>query len=71
MAMSRGFYAIGVYKPKKEVNIGTLWRTANILGASLIFTAGVSAYMVALSDGVNVVGDQVALPVLSFFNTQL
>ena len=41
MAMSRGFYAIGVYKPKKEVNIGTLWRTANILGASLIFTVGV------------------------------
>ena len=39
--MSKGFYAVGVYRPKTEVNIGTLWRTANILGASLIFTVGV------------------------------
>src|SRR5690606_34424192 len=39
--MSKGFYAIGVYRPKTEVDIGTLWRTANILGASLIFTVGV------------------------------
>lgn len=33
-----GFFAIGVYKHKTEHNIGTLWRSAYILGASYIFT---------------------------------
>jgi tRNA G18 (ribose-2'-O)-methylase SpoU len=36
----RGFYGIGVYHPKREVNIGTLWRSAHLLGASFIFTIG-------------------------------
>ena len=31
------FFGIGVYRPKTEVNIGTLWRTAHIFGASFIF----------------------------------
>lgn len=34
----RGFFGIGVYHPKREVNIGTLWRTANLMGASFLFT---------------------------------
>ena len=34
------YFEIGVYHPKKEVNIGTLWRTAYQLGASGIFTIG-------------------------------
>ena len=34
------YFEIGVYHPKKEVNIGTLWRTAYQLGASVIFTIG-------------------------------
>lgn len=38
--MKRGFFGIGVWHPKKEVNIGTLWRSANIMGASFIFTVG-------------------------------
>lgn len=38
--MSRGFFGIGIYHPKNSINIGTLWRTANILGASFIFTVG-------------------------------
>lgn len=38
--MAYGYYGIGVYHPKTEVNIGTLWRTANILGAAFIFTVG-------------------------------
>jgi len=33
-------FAIGVDHPKKEVNIGTLWRSAVCLGASMIFTVG-------------------------------
>lgn len=36
----RGFYAIGAESPKTSVNIGTLWRSANIFGAACIFTIG-------------------------------
>ena len=35
-----GYYAIGIYRGKTEHNIGTLWRSAFILGASYIFTVG-------------------------------
>jgi tRNA G18 (ribose-2'-O)-methylase SpoU len=31
------FFGIGVYRPKTEHNIGSLWRSAHILGASFIF----------------------------------
>lgn len=37
---TEGYYAIGVYKHKTDHNIGTLWRTAYILGAKYIFTIG-------------------------------
>ena len=33
-------FAIGVDHPKREVNIGTLWRSAFCLGAALVFTVG-------------------------------
>lgn len=36
----RGYFEIGVYEPKTEMNIGTLWRSAHQLGASGIFTIG-------------------------------
>lgn len=36
----RGYFGIGIYKTKTPVNVGTLWRTANILGAAFIFTIG-------------------------------
>lgn len=35
---SEGFYGIGVMHMEDEQNIGTLWRSAFILGASFIFT---------------------------------
>lgn len=38
--MSRGFFGVAVYRPKNEINIGTLWRTANLMGASFIATIG-------------------------------
>ncbi len=38
--MAKGFFAIGVYHTKTKINIGTLWRTANLLGASFIYTVG-------------------------------
>lgn len=36
----QGYYAIGVFNAKTHHNIGTLWRSAYILGASYIFTVG-------------------------------
>ncbi len=35
-----GFYGIGLMHSVKEMNIGTLWRSAYIMGASFIFTIG-------------------------------
>ena len=40
MSDTRGFFGIGVYQPKTEENIGTLWRHAYLYGASFIFTIG-------------------------------
>lgn len=36
----RGYYGIGIEHTKSECNIGTLWRSAFLLGASFIFTIG-------------------------------
>lgn len=36
--VQKGFFGIGVYQIKRSENIGTLWRSAYILGASFIFT---------------------------------
>jgi len=35
-----GYSAIGILYHKREYNLGTLWRSAYILGASFIFTIG-------------------------------
>ncbi len=31
---------IGIFMPRSETNMGTLWRSASLLGASFIFTIG-------------------------------
>ncbi len=36
----RGYFGIGIMNTKCPMNIGTLWRSANIFGASFIFTIG-------------------------------
>jgi len=36
----RGFFEVGIYNVKREVNVGTLWRSVYQLGASGIFTIG-------------------------------
>lgn len=36
----RGYFEIGVFAPKTETNVGTLWRSAFQLGAAGIFTIG-------------------------------
>ncbi len=38
--MNRGYFGIGIYNWKKDVNIGTLWRSAFMFDASFIFTIG-------------------------------
>lgn len=35
-----GYFGIGIYHPKHEVNIGTLFRSAYSFGASFVFTVG-------------------------------
>ena len=40
MANKRGYFGIGIINGKAEVNLGTLWRSANIMGAQFIFTIG-------------------------------
>ncbi len=35
---SEGFFGIGILHSQEEFNVGTLWRSAYILGASFIFT---------------------------------
>ena len=36
----RGYFGVGIYHPKTEQNIGTLWRSAEAFGASFICTIG-------------------------------
>ncbi len=38
--LKRGYFGIGIYNGKTASNIGTLWRSAAILGADFIFTIG-------------------------------
>ena len=38
--INRGYFGIGIENCKTELNIGTLWRSAHIMGASFIFTIG-------------------------------
>ena len=38
--MKRGYFGIGIFYGKDEKNVGTLWRSAAILGADFIFTIG-------------------------------
>lgn len=38
--MSRGFFAIGIWHPKTEQNVGTLFRSASLYGAAFVFTVG-------------------------------
>lgn len=36
----RGFHAVGIWRSKAEVNIGTLWRSALLYDAAFVFTIG-------------------------------
>lgn len=49
--MKRGYFGIGIFHCKTETNVGTLWRSAAILGADFIFTIG-KRYQAQSSDSV-------------------
>lgn len=36
----KGYFGVGIYHGKNNENLGTLWRSAYILGASFVFTVG-------------------------------
>lgn len=40
MSAQRGFFAVGVWHPKRDVNIGSLWRSATLYGAAFVYTVG-------------------------------
>lgn len=46
----RGFFAIGIENSKTGLNLGTLWRTANLFDAAFIFTVGPRRYRHQCSD---------------------
>ena len=41
---NRGFFGIAILNPKREPNVGVLWRSASIFGASFIATVGKVRY---------------------------
>jgi len=47
---SEGFFGIGILHPELDENIGTLWRSAYIMGASFIFTVGSKKFKKQSSD---------------------
>ncbi len=48
-----GYFGIGILSPKTEQNVGTLWRSAYQLGASVLYTIG-GRYRSSSSDTLNV-----------------
>lgn len=38
--MTRGYFALGVWHPKREANVGSIMRTAHLYGAAFTFTVG-------------------------------
>ena len=61
----RGFFTIGIYHPKHEVNTGSLWRSASLYGAAYIFTVG-RRYKAQASDTSAAPG---RIPLLHFADT--
>lgn len=50
----RGYFGIGIFHGKSSENLGTLWRSAAILGADFIFTIG-KRYSKQASDTIHAV----------------
>jgi len=42
--IGRGYFGIGIENPKREVNVGSLFRSAHLYGAAFVFTVGPRRY---------------------------
>lgn len=47
---NRGFFGIAIFEPKHESNVGALWRSSAIFGASFLATIGKNRYKSMKSD---------------------
>lgn len=52
-APGRGYFAVGIYHPKRELNVGGLLRSAGLYQAAMVFTVG-RRYERQASDTMNV-----------------
>ena len=64
---SRGFFGIAILDAKHESNVGVLWRSAAIFGASFIATVGQQRYKMMRSDTMK---SHRHLPLFHFNNIQ-
>lgn len=48
--LTRGFFGVAIFEAKHESNVGVLWRSASIFGASFIATVGSKRYKTMKSD---------------------
>lgn len=48
--VSRGFFGVAIFDAKHESNVGVLWRSASVFGASFIATVGEKRYKTMKSD---------------------
>lgn len=46
----RGFFGVSILNPKHEANVGVLWRSAFVFGASFMATIGEKRYKTSKSD---------------------
>ncbi|OBF77054.1 RNA methyltransferase [Mycolicibacterium fortuitum] len=47
---SRGFFGVAIWRPKREINVGTLWRSAFLYDAAFCATVGGQRYEKQASD---------------------
>ena len=47
---NRGFFGVAIFDAKHEANVGALWRSASVFGASFIATVGAKRYKSMRSD---------------------
>ena len=64
---SRGFFGVAIYDAKHESNVGVLWRSASVFGASFIATLGERRYKTMKSDTMK---SHRHLPLFHFNNIQ-
>jgi len=50
----KGYFGIGIVNCKRDTNLGTLWRSAFVLGASFIFTIGSTRFVSMIIDALKI-----------------